>query len=140
VPELVEVIRAHEPALSLGSVAAAVLAQMRADGWRVGILTNGLPATQRAKVEALGLDARVDAVRSESTRQAASRRGRLRRRTGDARRAPQTVFIGDDLIRDIPARATPACPPSASPRPRRLHDGDADAIARLEDVAWRAAS
>ena len=55
-------IRRHEPALALGSVAAAVLAQLRADGWRLGILTNGLPATQRAKVEALGLEPRVDAV------------------------------------------------------------------------------
>ena len=41
VPELVEVIRHHEPALTLGSVAAAVIAQLRADGWRVAILTNG---------------------------------------------------------------------------------------------------
>src|SRR5690349_12318835 len=40
VSELVEVIRRHEPSLTLGSVASAVMAQMRADGWRIGVLTN----------------------------------------------------------------------------------------------------
>ena len=104
VPELVQVIRAHEPTLVLGSVAAAVLAQMRADGWRLGILTNGLPATQRAKVEALGLEARVDAVLCAEEHAPG---GKPSRAAFDAAlatlgaRSEQTVFIGDDLIRDI---------------------------------------
>jgi putative hydrolase of the HAD superfamily len=104
VPELVEVIRRHEPSLTLGSVASAVIAQMRADGWRIGILTNGLPATQRAKVEALGLEARVDAVLYAEEvapgRQTLARR--VRCRAGGRRcAAERAVFIGDNPVCDI---------------------------------------
>src|SRR4029453_15601114 len=100
----VEVIRRHEPALALGSVASAVLAQLRADGWRPGILTNGLPATQRAKVEALGLESRVDAVLYAEEHAPG---GKPSRAAFDAALAAVgtpgncAVFIGDDLVNDI---------------------------------------
>ena len=139
VPELVQVIRTHEPTLVLGPVAAAVLAQMRADGWRLGILTNGLPATQRAKVEALGLETRVDAVLFAEEHAPG---GKPSRAAFDAAlatlgvRAGQTVFIGDDLIRDIGGARHAGM---RTIRVANLHipartEGDADVIARLEDV------
>ena len=138
VPELVQVIRAHEPMLVLGPVAAAVLEQMRADGWRLGILTNGLPATQRAKVEALGLRTRVDAVLCAEEHAPG---GKPSRAAFDAAlatlgvQAAQTVFIGDDLIRDIAGAR------HAGMRTIRVANGrapvrtdDADAVAGLDDV------
>ena len=138
IPELVEVIRRHEPALALGSVASAVLAQMRADGWRLGILTNGLPATQRAKVEALGLEARVDAVLYAEEHAPG---GKPSRAAFDAALAAvgvpasRAVFIGDDLVRDIQgARAAGLFTVRVSTAGPRRTEGDADVIAMLEEV------
>ncbi len=56
-----EVYRAHMPELRLSDASRAVLTRAR-QSWRVGILTNGLPEIQRRKVEALGVEALVDAV------------------------------------------------------------------------------
>jgi putative hydrolase of the HAD superfamily len=138
VPELVEVIRRHEPALALGSVASAVLAQLRADGWRVAILTNGLPATQRAKVAALGLDGRVDAVLYAEEH---SPGGKPSRAAFDAALAAvgvssrRAVFIGDDLVRDIHgARAAGLFTVRVAAKNARRAPQDADAVVVLEDV------
>ena len=138
IPELVEVIRRHEPTLTLGSVASAVIAQMRADGWRVAILTNGLPATQRAKVEALGLEPRVDAVLYAEEHAPG---GKPSRAAFDAALAAvgvpasSAVFIGDDLVRDIQgARAAGLFTVRISAAGPRRTEGDADVIAMLEEV------
>ena len=138
IPELVDVIRRHEPSLTLGSVAAAVIAQMRADGWRVAILTNGLPATQRAKVEALGLEPRVDAVLYAEEHAPG---GKPSRAAFDAALdavgvpASRAVFIGDDLVRDIQgAHAAGLFTVRVAAAGPRRTEGDADVIAMLEDV------
>lgn len=62
VPELVDVIRAHEPTLRLPPSSTATLVAARARGWRLGVLTNGLPAVQARKAVALDLGALVDTV------------------------------------------------------------------------------
>jgi putative hydrolase of the HAD superfamily len=62
IDDLVQVIRAHRPVLRLPRVTAAVLARLRTEEWRLAIVTNGLPAVQRAKVTALGLLPLVDHV------------------------------------------------------------------------------
>jgi len=62
VPGLVTLMTAHEPSLRLPRVSARVLDTLRADGWKLGIITNGSPAVQFRKVAALGLAARVNAV------------------------------------------------------------------------------
>jgi putative hydrolase of the HAD superfamily len=138
IPELVEVIRRHEPALALGSVASAVLAQMRADGWRLGILTNGLPATQRAKVEALGLESHVDAVLYAEEHAPG---GKPSRAAFDAALnalgvpSARVVFIGDHLVNDIQGgRAAGLLTIRVAARGARRNEGDADAIVTLEDV------
>ena len=138
IPELVEVIRRHEPALMLGSVASAILAQLRADGWRVAILTNGLPATQRAKVAALGLEGRVDAVLYAEEHAPG---GKPSRAAFDAALAAigvssdRAVFIGDDLVRDIHgARAAGLSTVRVAAKGARRAPQDADAIVVLEDV------
>jgi putative hydrolase of the HAD superfamily len=61
-PDLIDVFRHHEPRLRMPPVAADVLGQFRARGWRVGILTNGQPSIQARKVAALELGPRVDEV------------------------------------------------------------------------------
>lgn len=62
VPVLVEVFRAHRPSIFLGHGARDLLLGMRADGWRLAVLTNGIPAVQARKVEALRLGEFVDHV------------------------------------------------------------------------------
>ena len=144
IPELVDVIRHHEPELTLGSVASAVIAQLRADGWRTAILTNGFPATQRRKVDALGLEARVDAVLYAEEHAPG---GKPSRAAFDAAvaavgvPASQVVFIGDDLVKDIQgARAAGLSTIRvAGAGELRRTDNDADAIVRLEDVPAAAA-
>lgn len=61
-PELGEVLRHHQPRLRLPSASRRVLAALRHDGWRLGVLTNGQPSIQQRKISALGLEAHVDAV------------------------------------------------------------------------------
>jgi len=138
IPGLVEVIRRHEPALTLGSVAAAVLAQLRADGWRLGILTNGLPETQRAKVAALGLESRVDAVLYAEEHAPG---GKPSRAAFDAALhalgvpSQRVVFIGDSLVNDIQGgRAAGLLTIRVAASGARRAEGDADAIVTLEDV------
>ncbi|MEO8481945.1 MAG: HAD family hydrolase [Acidobacteriota bacterium] len=61
-PELLDVFRHHEPSLRLARSTTRVLARLRIDGWRVGVVTNGQPTIQARKIQALGLDAHVDAI------------------------------------------------------------------------------
>jgi putative hydrolase of the HAD superfamily len=56
------VYRSHRPALSLHDDAASVLSHLRREGMRLGIVTDGMGAVQRAKVESLGIESMVDAV------------------------------------------------------------------------------
>lgn len=58
---LVEVMRAHRPSLRLPPASRRTLVALRA-AWRIGIVTNGIPSVQAAKVEALGLRRLVDVV------------------------------------------------------------------------------
>jgi putative hydrolase of the HAD superfamily len=62
VTALLDVYRSHEPRLRLPRASTQVLDHLRQDGWRMVVLTNGLPAVQRRKVTALGLASMVDAV------------------------------------------------------------------------------
>jgi putative hydrolase of the HAD superfamily len=61
IEELRDVYRRHTPSLRLPSASAETLRSARGS-WKLGILTNGLPAIQRKKIEALGLESMVDAV------------------------------------------------------------------------------
>jgi putative hydrolase of the HAD superfamily len=103
-PHLVQLIRDHTPAIHLPPHSVRTL-QMLRPHWRLGIVTNGLPAVQRRKVEALGL---VDAV---DTIVYAAEHGA---RGGKPERAPfmaalralgvtadRTVFVGDDEWCDL---------------------------------------
>jgi HAD superfamily hydrolase (TIGR01662 family) len=62
VAALLSAFRTHKPSLWLFHDAEAALRQLRHEGWRLAVLTNGLPAVQAAKVEALGLRTMVDHV------------------------------------------------------------------------------
>jgi putative hydrolase of the HAD superfamily len=61
VRSLVDVVRGHEPSLELPRQSVRALRLLRSS-WRLGILTNGVPAIQKRKVEALGVGGLVDTV------------------------------------------------------------------------------
>jgi len=62
VPYMLRIFRAHKPSLWLPYESSETLRKLRLDGWRLAILTNGIPGVQAAKVDALGLLPMVDAV------------------------------------------------------------------------------
>jgi putative hydrolase of the HAD superfamily len=149
VPELVRVIRGHEPVLALGPGAQATLARLRADGWRLAILTNGLPATQRAKVEALGLDTRVDAVlyaEEHAPGGKPSRAAFVAALDALGVSPGEAVFIGDDLERDVhggraAGLATIRLATAATAATATAAVADADAVVtHLDDVPQAAAA
>lgn len=61
VADLVAVYRGHRPEIRLFTGYAQLLKELRA-GYRLGIITDGIPAVQRAKCAALGLEDAVDSI------------------------------------------------------------------------------
>lgn len=60
--ELVDAYRGHTPTLSLLPGTADLLAELRARGLKLGVLSDGPLGSQRSKAEALGLDEWFDPV------------------------------------------------------------------------------
>lgn len=67
VHELLEIYRVHPPALQLFEDAERVLRQLVADGVPTGLITDGPLASQEAKIAALGLRERMDALITTDT-------------------------------------------------------------------------
>ncbi len=61
VAALVRVMRGHTPELRLPATTETTLRLLK-PSWRLAIVTNGIPAIQKAKVAALGVEALVDTV------------------------------------------------------------------------------
>ena len=101
---LVEVFRNHRPLLRLPKETVRTLVALRAAGWRMVVLTNGLPRVQRAKVLSLGVWAFVDDViyaeeHADGGKPAAAAfRAALSRLALPAR---SCVCVGDDPACDI---------------------------------------
>lgn len=103
-PSLVNVIRRHQPALALPPATRQILASL-AGGWRLGIVTNGVPEIQARKVAALGLAGRVDTVvYADAVGRGAGKPDpepfleACRRLAVGVNRA---VFVGNDPVRDV---------------------------------------
>lgn len=56
------VYRLHQPDIHLYEGVKELLCQLRIDGYKVGIITDGRPEGQRAKIKALGLNELVDHI------------------------------------------------------------------------------
>lgn len=104
-PELMDVFRHHDPRLRRPATTSRALAALAADGWRLGILTNGQPTIQARKIAALGLEPLVQAVvyatacgRGEGKPDPEAFAEVARQLGVSARR---TVFVGNDERCDI---------------------------------------
>ena len=56
------VYRFHQPNIHLYDGAKELLQQLRTDGYKLGIITDGRPEGQRAKIRSLGLDKLIDCI------------------------------------------------------------------------------
>lgn len=104
VAELIDVFRAHTPELWLSHGVAGALEQMRADGWRLAILTNGLPSVQAHKIAALQLASLVDAIvfAEEAVPGGKPSAAAFTAALGALGTEPaRTVCVGDDAARDV---------------------------------------
>jgi putative hydrolase of the HAD superfamily len=102
--QLRQVMRTHQPRLALPPASRTVLTRLRASGWRLCVLTNGLPAVQRRKVEALGIDALVHHVvcAQEHSRIGKPEPRPFRVALERLRVTPsRCAFVGDDAVADI---------------------------------------
>jgi len=103
IPELVGVLRAHVPSLRLPGSSVAVLTMLK-PRWKLGILTNGLPAVQASKIQALGLSSLVDSVVMADAvvpggKPAHEAFGEVLSRLDVG--AERTWFVGNDLDSDV---------------------------------------
>lgn len=62
VADLLEVYRTHTPNIKLTDEVRQTLIELRSRGYKLGIITDGRPNGQRAKINALGLNKLVDEV------------------------------------------------------------------------------
>ncbi len=103
-PSLVDIFRRHMPTLWLNHGVVDALHRLRAAGWRLAILTNGLPSVQFRKIAALGLTSLVDEVVYAEEHvaggkpAAAAFKAVLRSLELSAE---QCICVGDDLVRDV---------------------------------------
>lgn len=109
VPVLLQVLRDHAPTMQLPRTSVRVLDRLRADGWRLGVLTNGSPVVQARKVAALGIARRVDAVVYAVEHGNGKGKPDFDTFIEAARRLQvspaRTVFVGDDEQCDIAGAA-----------------------------------
>ncbi len=103
-PALVDVFRTHHPTLFLPAETEATLRTLRAQGWWMAILTNGLPSVQFRKVAALGVARLVDEVIYAEEHAAGGKPGAapFRAALGALDLEPgECVVVGDDPGRDV---------------------------------------
>lgn len=58
----IEIYRSHKPDIKLKDNVIKMLSELRSNGFKLGIITDGRPETQNNKIEALGLSDFVDKV------------------------------------------------------------------------------
>lgn len=62
VGELLKVYRCHTPDIKLSEEVKNTLVELKNKGYKLGIITDGRPDGQRAKIAALGLECKVDKI------------------------------------------------------------------------------
>ena len=104
VPQLVSIIRNHEPCLQLPRMSSAVLTVLRPK-WKLAVVTNGTPEIQARKIAALGLAPLVDVVVYANEHGSGAGKPDRQPFLEALRRLnvtpPHAVFVGDDDYCDV---------------------------------------
>jgi putative hydrolase of the HAD superfamily len=144
VPTLVDVFRRHMPSLWLNYDVRDALRTLHVAGWRIAILTNGLPSVQFRKIAALGLASLVDEIVYAEEHvaggkpAAAAFKAALRSLELGAE---QCVCVGDDLVRDVLGaralgiRTIRVARPGVTATTREEADMVIDSLRQLPDAA-----
>jgi putative hydrolase of the HAD superfamily len=130
-PELTDALvrayaRAEEQALEAFPDTDETLQRLRPH-FRMGLITNGPSAMQRAKLAALALEGYFDAIVVDTEFGHPKPDARIFEHAADAigLGSHELIFVGNSLAHDIEARAPPAGPASGSTRPGEpLRPGD----------------
>jgi putative hydrolase of the HAD superfamily len=132
IPDLVQIMRSHQPQIWLWHDVLPMLQTLRVRGWRTAILTNGQPSAQAAKVRALGLHDLVDHVLYADEYAAGGKPSGEPFLAALSRLevAPQNaVMVGDDRVNDIEgARAIGMRTILVARGGQPQHDGGADVV------------
>jgi putative hydrolase of the HAD superfamily len=144
VPALVDVFRRHMPSLWLNHDVSAALHALRKAGWRVAILTNGLPSVQFRKIAALGLASLVDDI-VYAEEHVAGGKPAAAAFTAALRslelEAGQCICVGDDVLRDVHGaralgiRTIRVARPGVTPAAVEEADMVIDSLRQLPDAA-----
>jgi putative hydrolase of the HAD superfamily len=137
IPVLVQVFRTHTPSLFLGRDSVEALQRLRADGWALAVLTNGMPSVQFRKVAALGVTSLVDEViyaeeHAPGGKPAAAPFMAALRSLELA--ASQCVCVGDDAARDVRGARAIGMATIRLARPGVAVDAAADADAVIHSM------
>jgi putative hydrolase of the HAD superfamily len=139
-PPLLAVLRDHQPTMELPRPAVQTLVRLRAEGWRLGVLTNGVRPLQARKVAALGVLRHVDTVVYATEHGSGLGKPEpepffevLRRLRVEP---AHTVFVGDDETCDVMGASGAGLIPIACAAwiPPRLDTRARAVIRRLLDV------
>lgn len=104
IPGMLGVFRTHTPDLTLAQDVAAALATLRRAGWRMVILTNGLPDVQARKVAALDVRQLVDDVVFAEEQVEGGKPDRSAFHAALSRLGvtpDRGICVGDDPLRDV---------------------------------------
>jgi putative hydrolase of the HAD superfamily len=144
IPVLVDVFRRHLPAIWLHHDVTDTLRRLHAGGWRLAVLTNGLPSVQFRKVAALGLNRLVDEIVYAEEHAPGGKPApaafRAALQSLDLA-ADRCISVGDDPVRDVAGakalgvRTVRLARPGVTAAPE--HDADVviDSIAQLPGAA-----
>jgi putative hydrolase of the HAD superfamily len=103
-PTLIDLFRNHTPAIALDAGVAGMLQRLRAEGWRLGLVTNGHPGVQRRKIQTLGLGGLFDCVvYADAEAHGGKPHPAVFHKALAALRTPAfaTIMVGDDPLRDV---------------------------------------
>ena len=110
--ECLNAYRAHTPDIHLYDGVRKMLVRLRQDGYMLGIITDGRPDGQRAKILALGLDSLVDEIiitdelggteaRKPSDKAFLLMHERLNKISGEKIDYSEMCYVGDNTAKDF---------------------------------------
>lgn len=102
VARMLEVYRFHKPSLKLGENVVKLLSVLRKAGCVTGVITDGRSATQRNKIEALGLAPMLDYIGiSEETGADKHSRLTFEKAVEACGKVAKYIYVGDNPAKDF---------------------------------------
>ena len=104
VENLIKIYREHLPLISLYPDAKVILKNLRSCGFKLGLITDGYPATQRNKISALGIRDFFEVITINDIEKGLSKRNEnsFKRTLSLLRvKTENTIYVGDNPLKDF---------------------------------------